>query len=310
MSLRASYKLLSSGHSLKSNLRPIFVSPLRNMAFVPQLAAPFSVAAPHASLRLGARRPSTSSYSSFLGNRLQSPTLPLLIAHHAPSNRRSFSVSPSANLLDPSGYTERAFQTLVKMEQLTKSSSRTTAEAEQLMGALLDDDFVKRVIEKVGSFPRIREATENFIARQPRITGNMSGVPTVAMGRSLQEALEQARKFQNEFQDSYVSIESLLLGCWKSGRLSRGLFDGPSIPSFDAVLEAVKEIRGSKKVTSQSAEDTYEALEKYGRDLTEAARNGTRCCSASPAWEKRPLRKASPSVWYPAIYPNHSREGS
>lgn len=183
-------------------------------------------------------------------------------------------MSPSANLLDPSGYTERAFQTLVKMEQLTKSSSRTTAEAEQLMGALLDDDFVKRVIEKVGSFPRIREATENFIARQPRITGNMSGVPTVAMGRSLQEALEQARKFQNEFQDSYVSIESLLLGCWKSGRLSRGLFDGPSIPSFDAVLEAVKEIRGSKKVTSQSAEDTYEALEKYGRDLTEAARNG------------------------------------
>jgi ATP-dependent Clp protease ATP-binding subunit ClpB len=93
------------------------------------------------------------------------------------------------------------------------------------------------------------------------------------MGRSLKETLEKAAELRRAWGDEFVAVEHLMLACWSNGRLQRGLISSLSIPYAD-VLKAVQEVRGSKRVTSQAAEQTYEALEKYGRDLTAAARDG------------------------------------
>lgn len=241
---------------------------MTNPAFIPQMGAVLRPSMVMASSRaLSVRRPPFLS-STFLGNHL--PTTHTSIV---PVQTRSVSMPPMANLLAPEGYTEKAYGALGRMEQLAKSMSQSTVEAEILLKSLLEDEFVRRVIDRIGSTSRIREATDGFLARQPRvISGNMSG--QIIMGRSLQEALEEARKVQKDFGDSYVALEHLLVACWRSGRLQRGLLNGPGIPSSEAILEAVRAVRGTKKVNSQGAEDTYEALEKYGRDLTEAARNG------------------------------------
>ncbi|CDF77432.1 unnamed protein product [Chondrus crispus] len=74
--------------------------------------------------------------------------------------------------------------------------------------------------------------------------------------------------------DQFVAVEHMLLACWANGRLQRGLLNKPGMPSLEDVIAAVKEVRGGKKVTSQNAEGSYEALDKYGRDLTDAARKG------------------------------------
>ncbi len=240
---------------------------MSNLAFVPHMGAVLGPSMAVRSRALSVRRPPFLA-STFLGNHLPSAQAPV-----AAVPARSVSIPPMANLLAPDGYTEKAYGALARMEQFAKSTSQSTVETEILLKSLLEDDFVRRIIDRIGSTSRIREATDGFLARQPRvISGNTSG--QVIMGRSLQEALEEARKVQKEFGDSYVALEHLLVACFRSGRLQRGLLNGPGIPSAEAVLDAVKSVRGNKKVTTQGAEDTYEALEKYGRDLTEAARNG------------------------------------
>jgi len=93
------------------------------------------------------------------------------------------------------------------------------------------------------------------------------------MAKSLRDCLEEAGRLRVAMGDDFVSVEHLLMACWKDGRLKRGLVDSAGI-SYERLETAVKEIRGGKKVTTQSPEGTYEALEKYGRDLTAEARRG------------------------------------
>lgn len=149
-------------------------------------------------------------------------------------------------------------------------------EAELLLQSLLDDEFVQKVVGKVGSMERIRSATNDYVTRQPKVSGGYgtSSPGQLVMGQSLREALEDAKGLQREFKDDYTAIEHLLIAVWRNGRLQRGLMNGPGIPSAEAIMDTVKELRGGKRVTSQNAEGTYDALEKYGRDLTDAARKG------------------------------------
>lgn len=242
---------------------------MSTLAFVPQLGAALSSTSAIRMSALGVRRPNTTStlaLSSFTGAHVPARA-PVTVVRR----RRLSSYIPQANLLQPDSYTEKGYSALLRMQDVARSSGTVTIEAETLLRAVLDDEFAVRVVDRVGSASRVRDAVNEFAARQPRVMG---GSTELQMGSSLREALEKAQQLRNEFGDSYVALEHILIACWNSGRLQRGLLSGPGIPSADAIMEAVKAVRGGKKVTSQSAEGTYESLEKYGRDLTEAARNG------------------------------------
>ena len=92
------------------------------------------------------------------------------------------------------------------------------------------------------------------------------------MGRALNDALERAFKEADNFKDDYVSTEHLFLGIASLDRDSAGQLLKKLGASHEAILQALTGVRGTQRVTSQNPEATYEALEKYARDLTELAR--------------------------------------
>jgi ATP-dependent Clp protease ATP-binding subunit ClpB len=122
-----------------------------------------------------------------------------------------------------------------------------------------DDTVVLPVLAKVGVAPlTVRNRLESVIAKLPRSYGSEA-----QMGRDLRDAMERADGERSTLGDEYLSIEHLLLALADLVGVSR-----------EDLLEALKEVRGSHRVTSQNPEEQYRALEKYGRDLTEEARKG------------------------------------
>lgn len=233
-------------------------------AFIAPAAIPLSSTT---SSFLASSRPLHTSFSPSPFLSLSPSSLPTVFS---PSNRRT--ITSSASLLEPDGYTEKAYAALSGTQTLAKNTNQQVIEAEILLLSLLDDEFAQSIITRVGNVASLRDAVNSYVNRQPKIlSGNDAGL---VMGRSLKEVLEDAKSRQRSMGDQYVAVEHLLIACFGNGRLKRGLLNAPGVPGLEQVISAVKEIRGDRKVTSQSAEGTYEALEKYGRDLTEAAKRG------------------------------------
>src|SRR5215469_9317444 len=109
---------------------------------------------------------------------------------------------------------------------------------------------------------------EREIGRLPRV----HGFSDQRLGRSLNDALERAFKEADNFKDEYVSTEHLFLAIASQDRDPAGQLLKKMGASHEAILQALTGVRGTQRVTSQNPEATYEALEKYARDLTELAR--------------------------------------
>src|SRR5712664_353747 len=92
------------------------------------------------------------------------------------------------------------------------------------------------------------------------------------MGKALNEVFDRALKEAQNFKDEYVSTEHLCLAIAKQERDPAGQVLKRQGASHEAILQALTSVRGTQRVTSQNPEATYEALEKYARDLTELAR--------------------------------------
>jgi len=125
------------------------------------------------------------------------------------------------------------------------------------------------LLEKAGvNVPRLRSIVESELNRLPRVTGG-----SLAMSASLNEVLQGAQRHADRMKDQFVSTEHLLLSLCEVKSDAREALSLCGA-NKDVVLTALKDIRGSATVTSQNPEDTYQALERYGRDLVEMARKG------------------------------------
>jgi ATP-dependent Clp protease ATP-binding subunit ClpB len=173
---------------------------------------------------------------------------------------------------NPNQFTEKAWEAIARTPDVAKAAQQQQLESEHLMKALLEQEGLASSIFNKLEVPvqRVREATEAFIQRQPKISGS-SG--SVYLGRSLDTLLDRAESYRKEFQDDFISIEHLMLAYVKDDRLGKALFQEFRIDEAK-LKSAITQIRGNQKVTDQNPEGKYEALEKYGRDLTEAAREG------------------------------------
>jgi len=183
--------------------------------------------------------------------------------------RRSLTVMQSSNpgLLDPETYTEKAWDALGKLSTIARKASQQMIESEVLMIALLEDQLVQRVIQVAGGDPKdVDVRVQDFFKSQPKVQNPESQI----MGNSLRDVLTEAQSMKASMQDQFVSVDTLLLACWKDRRLS-GQLTKTGL-TFSALEKAVKEIRAGKNVTTKTPEGTFEALNKYGRDLTAAAR--------------------------------------
>ncbi|KAF3885021.1 MULTISPECIES: ATP-dependent chaperone ClpB [Nostocales] len=173
---------------------------------------------------------------------------------------------------NPNQFTEKAWEAIAHTPDIAKQYQQQQIESEHLMKALLDQEgLANGVFTKAGvNSQKLRDRTEQFIQRQPRVSGSSS---SVYLGRSLDTLLDRADGYRKEFQDDFISIEHLLLAYAKDDRFGKGLFQEFGLDE-GKVKNIVKQIRGNQKVTDQNPEGKYQSLEKYGRDLTEAARQG------------------------------------
>src|SRR3982751_2801068 len=141
-----------------------------------------------------------------------------------------------------------------------------------LLSVLLgqDESIVVPVLQKLGaSVAALREALQREMARYPR---QSDAQPTLS--RELTAVFDQAEKEAKNLGDEYVSTEHLLLALAASkGGETRALLSDAKV-SHKALLEAIEAVRGSHRVTDQTPENQYQSLQKYTRDLTDAARQG------------------------------------
>ncbi|MBE8966358.1 ATP-dependent chaperone ClpB [Nostocales cyanobacterium LEGE 12452] len=173
---------------------------------------------------------------------------------------------------NPNQFTEKAWEAIAHTPDIVKQYQQQQIESEHLMKALLEQDGLAiGILTKAGvNLQKLRDRTEQFFQRQPKVSGNST---SVYLGRSLDTLLDRADGYRKEFQDEYISIEHLLLAYAKDDRFGKALFQEFGLDE-GKLKNIIKQVRGSQKVTDQNPEGKYEALEKYGRDLTEAARKG------------------------------------
>ncbi len=165
-------------------------------------------------------------------------------------------------------------------EALSTAVRRATADGHphvepvHLLVALLEqpDGISAPVLEAAGAEPGVvRSRAAEVLSRLPRAQGSTTAAPSISRG--LAKVLDSGESHAHRLNDDYVSTEHLLLGlAAEGGDVSSLLRDAGA--SEDAILKALVAVRGSQRVTSQDPESTYQALEKYARDLTEAARGG------------------------------------
>ena len=173
---------------------------------------------------------------------------------------------------NPNQFTEKAWEAIAHTPDVAKQYQQQQLESEHLMKGLLEQEgLASAIFTKAGTnLQKVRDRTEQFIQRQPKVSGTSA---SVYLGRSLDTLLDRAEKYRQEFKDEFISIEHLLLGYAKDDRFGKSLLQEFGLDE-NKLKNIIKEIRGKQKVTDQNPEGKYQSLEKYGRDLTEAARKG------------------------------------
>src|SRR5260221_11485506 len=156
---------------------------------------------------------------------------------------------------------------------IAKQYNHGQMEVAQLLDGLLKQEggVVQQIIQKVGgNEAAARRIVENEIERLPRVYGGSEP----GISPRLRKVLESAWREMSNFKDEYLSVEHLLLAMFDADDevISRALKAAGL--TYDNVLKALSAIRGSQRVTDQNPEGKYQALEKYGRNLTELAEQG------------------------------------
>lgn len=173
---------------------------------------------------------------------------------------------------NPNQFTEKAWEAIARTPDIAKAAQQQQLESEHLLKALLEQDgLASSIFNKAEvSVQKVRDAVDDFIKRQPKVSGSSE---SVYLGRSIETLLDRADSYRKEFSDDFISIEHILLGYLKDDRFGKGLFKELKLDE-KTLKNTITQIRGNQKVTDQNPENKYESLEKYGRDLTEAAREG------------------------------------
>jgi ATP-dependent Clp protease ATP-binding subunit ClpB len=164
--------------------------------------------------------------------------------------------------LDPNRWTLKTQEAFASASDAARTAGNPEVTPDHLLAAMLRQEgtVVLSVLQRVGVAPlSLRNKADEAAAKLPRAVGGSD--PSIS--RELREALQRADDERTALGDEYLSIEHVLLALVERVGVTR-----------DDLLGALQEVRGSHRVTSQNPEDQYQALEKYGRDLTEDARKG------------------------------------
>jgi ATP-dependent Clp protease ATP-binding subunit ClpB len=168
--------------------------------------------------------------------------------------------------------TVRAQEALVAAQGLAEERGNPQVEPEHLLLALLDarEGVVTPVLERAGAdLPGLRASVSTALSRLPVV----GGAADRGLSPAFRTVIRRAGREAERMSDEYISTEHLLLGLAGEASAARDALTGAGVTP-DGLLQALQQVRGSARVTDPNPEDKYQALEQYGRDLTEAARSG------------------------------------
>src|SRR5262249_22107724 len=169
-------------------------------------------------------------------------------------------------------YTLKAQEAIQQGQTLARRANHSYYEPEHLLQALLDqqDGLAQPILQKIGTDPGlVSSRVSEALVRLARVEGAEGGILSQRLVRLFDAAEDDAKKLKDEF----VSSEHLLLALAQDKGMAGEILRSSGV-NPDRIHAVLKDVRGPGRVTSQEAEATYRALEKYGRDLTEAARQG------------------------------------
>jgi ATP-dependent Clp protease ATP-binding subunit ClpB len=175
--------------------------------------------------------------------------------------------------VDINKLTLKSREALAEAERQARARSHQQVEPEHLLHALLSDPegVVFPLLHSLGVSPRnVRDQVEERLERIPKVYG---GTGDVFLAPAAKHVLERAASEAESLTDEYISTEHLLLAMLEGGADVPRLLHDAGL-SRDRVLASLAQVRGRQRVTDETPEDKYQALERYGRDLTDLARKG------------------------------------
>jgi ATP-dependent Clp protease ATP-binding subunit ClpB len=173
---------------------------------------------------------------------------------------------------DESKFTEKAWDAIVKSQDVARRFRHQNLEVEHLVLALLEQEegLASNLLSKAGvDITRFKQQIEGYAQRQPRVTYDN----TLYLGQGLDGLLDRTEEVRKGMQDDFISIEHILLALAEDERIGRRFFrdNNANVRQLEA---AIKAARGTQKVKDRNPESGYAALEKFGIDLTDRARAG------------------------------------
>ncbi len=178
--------------------------------------------------------------------------------------------------MDINRFTEKSQEALRAAQSVATRRNHQGVDVEHLLAALLEqaDGIAAPLLQTAGAdLARLKERVGEELDRLPSVTGPAGGPEQIYVTQRLNRLLTRAEDEARSLKDEYVSVEHLLLALLEDRGTSGNLLREQGV-SRDAVMQALVKVRGHQRVTSPNPETTYQALERYGRDLTKLAAAG------------------------------------
>jgi len=168
-------------------------------------------------------------------------------------------------------FTIKAQEAIQKASEITTGNQQQAIEPAHILKALLivDENVINHLLKKLNvNINHLSESLDALINSYPKVSGS-----TIYLSNASNSAIQKAQSYLKEFKDEFVSVEHLLLGVLNANDKASGLLKDQGVTEKD-LKKAIAELRGNNRVTNQNAEATYNALNKYARNLNEYAESG------------------------------------
>jgi ATP-dependent Clp protease ATP-binding subunit ClpB len=171
-------------------------------------------------------------------------------------------------------FTKKSIEAINEAQAIAVEYQNMNIEQEHLLYALLksDDGLIPQLFKKMGTDNEaIKREAERAVAALPKVTGTGREVGTVYITTSVENTLNTAERIADQMSDDFVSVAHILLSLIDTANERVKKLFGKFMIKRDNFLVALQKVRGSQRVTTDSPEDTYDALNKYGQDLVKLA---------------------------------------
>jgi len=180
-------------------------------------------------------------------------------------------IKNNISIMNFNNFTIKAQEAIQKASEITTGNQQQAIEPAHILKALLivDENVINHLLKKLNvNVNHLNESLDTLINSFPKVSGS-----NIYLSNFSNSVIQKAQSYLKEFKDEFVSVEHLLLGLLNANDKASGLLKDQGVNEKD-LKKAIAELRGNSRVTDQNAEATYNALNKYARNLNEYAESG------------------------------------